>query len=354
MTAPRLTVADLAARLGGELEGDGRPLVQGVAGLREARPGDVTFVANMRYAGLVANTRASAVIVARAWDRPSSAALIRVDNPDAAFAATCQMFAPPPPPDPNGVHPTALISPRARLGADVRVGPYVVVEDGAEIGDRTVLMAHAYVGHEVVIGPDCRIYPHVSIRERCRLGARVTVHNGTVIGSDGFGYVAGEDGVRTKIPQLGIVEIGDDVELGANVTVDRARFGRTVIGRGVKVDNLVQIAHNVVIGDHSVIVAQVGIAGSSVIGSRVILAGQVGVAGHLEVGDGAVVGAQAGVSKDVPAGTIVLGSPAIPMDKFKRLHAYTMRLPELRAEVEQLGRRLAALEATLKPPARPT
>lgn len=344
MPAADMTVADLARRLGAECDGDGSAVVRGVAGIREAQPGDVTFVANMRYAAEVARTRAAAVIVARGWDRPSAAPLLRVENPDAAFAEAAALFAPPPPPDPEGIHPTAVMAPDAELGREVRVGPFVVIESGARIGDRTVLMAHAVVGHGVEIGPDCRIYPHVSIRERCRIGARVILHNGAVIGSDGFGYIADNDGVRRKIPQLGIVVIGDDAELGANVTVDRARFGKTVIGRGVKIDNLVQIAHNVVIGDHSVIVAQVGIAGSTTIGSRVILAGQVGVSGHLEIGDGAVVGAQAGVSKDVPAGAVMLGAPAIPMDRFKRIHAYTMRLPELRAQLEQLARRVEALE----------
>ncbi len=341
-----LTLAELARHLGGELEGDGTVVVHGVAGIRDAQPGEITFVANPRYAPLVATTRASAVIVARAWDRPAGTALIRVDDPDRAFTEAAALFAPPPPPDPEGIHPTAVIAPTARLGRDVRVGPYVVIEDGAEVGDRTVLMAHVYVGHEVRIGPDCRIYPHVSIRERCQIGARVILHNGTVIGSDGFGYTVDAQGVRHKIPQLGIVVIGDDAELGANVTVDRARFGKTVIGRGVKIDNLVQIGHNVVIGDHSVIVAQVGIAGSTTIGSKVILAGQVGISGHIEIGDGAIIGAQSGVTKDVPPGAIMLGAPAVPMDRFKRINAYMMRLPEFRKQLDELQRRVAALETS--------
>ncbi|MBM4153593.1 MAG: UDP-3-O-(3-hydroxymyristoyl)glucosamine N-acyltransferase [Lentisphaerae bacterium] len=351
MDRPVLTVAELAARLGGSCEGDGTPVITGVAGIRDARPGEVAFVANLRYAGDVSVTRAAAVIVAKAWDRPSPAALIRVDNPDAAFAHAASLFAPPPVPDPPGIHPSAVIAPDAAVGEGVRIGPFVVVEPGARIGARTVLRAHVYVGHEAVVGEDCRLYPNVSIRERCRIGARVILHNGCVVGSDGFGYTADEKGVRTKIPQLGIVVIGDDVELGANVTVDRARFGKTVIGQGVKVDNLVQIAHNVVIGDHAVIVAQVGIAGSSSIGARAVLAGQVGISGHLEVGEGAIIGAQAGVSKDVPAGAMVLGSPAMPMDRAKRIHAYTMRLPEMREQLLGLVRRVAELERRLPPPA---
>ncbi|OQW97685.1 MAG: hypothetical protein BWK77_01105 [Verrucomicrobia bacterium A1] len=344
MTRPALTVADLAARLDGTCEGDGTPGVTGVAGIRDAGPGEVAFVANLRYAGDVATTRASAVIVAAAWDRPSPAALIRVGNPDAAFALAATLFAPPPIPDPPGVHPTAVVAPDAVLGEGVSLGPYVVVEPRAKIGARSVLKAHVYVGHEVEVGEDCRFYPNVSIRERCRIGARVILHNGCVVGSDGFGYTVDEKGVRTKILQLGIVVIGDDAELGANVAVDRARFGKTVIGRGVKIDNLVQIAHNVTIGDHAVIVAQVGIAGSSTIGPRAVLAGQVGVSGHLEIGEGAIIGAQSGISKDVAPGTMMFGSPAMPMDRAKRIHAYMMRLPEMREQIGDLVKRMAALE----------
>ncbi len=345
MSGSSLTVEALAGMLGGACEGDGSPIIHGVAGIRDAGPGEIAFVANLRYAGDVATTRASAVIVAKAWDRPSPAALIRVENPDAAFARAAALFAPPPIPDVPGVHPTAVIAPDAELGEGVSIGPCVVVEPRARIGARTVLKAQVYVGHEAVIGEDCRIYPHVSIRERCHIGARVILHNGTVVGSDGFGYTADAKGVRTKIPQLGIVVIGDDAELGANVTVDRARFGKTVIGQGAKIDNLVQIAHNVVIGDHVVIVAQVGIAGSSTIGPHAVLAGQVGVSGHLDIGAGAIIGAQSGVSKDVPAGAMMFGSPAMPMDRAKRIHAYTMRLPEMREQLGDLLKRVAALEA---------
>jgi UDP-3-O-[3-hydroxymyristoyl] glucosamine N-acyltransferase len=349
MDRPVLTVAELAARLGGSCEGDGSAAVSGVAGIRDARPGEVAFVANLRYAGDVATTRAAAVIVAKAWDRPSPAALIRVENPDGAFARTAALFAPPPIPDPPGVHPTAVVAADAELGEGVSVGPFVVIEPRARLGARTVLKAHVYVGHEAVVGNDCRLYPNVSIRERCHIGDRVILHNGCVVGSDGFGYTADADGVRTKIPQLGIVVIGDDAELGANVTVDRARFGKTVIGRGVKIDNLVQIAHNVIIGDHAVIVAQVGIAGSSTIGAHAVLAGQVGVSGHIEVGEGAIISAQSGITKDVPAGAMMFGSPAMPTDRAKRIHAYMMRLPDMREQLLDMARRIADLERRLPP-----
>ncbi|MDZ4198316.1 MAG: UDP-3-O-(3-hydroxymyristoyl)glucosamine N-acyltransferase, partial [Kiritimatiellia bacterium] len=252
------TAQEIADAVGGDLEGDGRVVLSGIAGVREARPGDLTFVANPRYATDLASTRAGAALVARDWSKPAPCVLIRVDNPDHSFAQAAERFAPAPVQPQPGIHPSAVIAPDAVLGADVCIGPCCVLESGCRIGDRTVLFAGVYVGHQSAIGADGHIYPHVSIRERCRIGNRVILHNGVVLGSDGFGYSVDEKGVRHKIPQIGSVEIGDDVEIGANTTVDRARFGRTVIGNGVKIDNLVQIAHNVTVGDHSVIVSQSG------------------------------------------------------------------------------------------------
>ncbi|MGI6087000.1 MAG: UDP-3-O-(3-hydroxymyristoyl)glucosamine N-acyltransferase [Kiritimatiellia bacterium] len=347
-----MTVAEIAQRLGGLLEGDGHAVITGLAGIREAQSDQLSFVANPQYAVAAAATQAGAVIVAKDWSRPCSAALIRVENPDKAFATAAQWFAPPVPPPLDGVHSTAIVAPDAVLGADVALGPYCVVEAGARIGARTVLHAGCYVGHGVIIGADCKLYPHVSIREYCRLGERCILHNGVVIGSDGFGYVQ-EDAVRRKIPQIGIAVIGDDVEIGANTTVDRARFGQTRIGNGVKIDNLVQIAHNVIIGDNAVIVAQVGISGSSIIGARAILAGQVGVAGHLTIGEDVIVGAQSGVNKSIQPKSFVFGSPAQPYDKAFKVHAMTMRLPELKGKLAALEQRLAALEKTLAAERRP-
>jgi len=346
----RLTVAEVAARLNGALDGEGGAAITGAAGIRDAQPGDLSFVANPRYAGDVARTRAGAVIVAADWKHPSPAALIRVANPDAAFAQAVAWFAPPPITPPPGVHSTAVIAETAVIGAEVSIGPYCVIEPGAKIGDRAVLFAGVYVGHEAVVGADARLYPHVSIRERCRIGDRTILHNGVVIGSDGFGYTVDAAGRREKIPQVGIVVVGEDVEIGANTTIDRARFGKTLIGRGAKIDNLVQIAHNVVIGEDAVIVAQVGIAGSTQIGAKAVLAGQAGVAGHLTVGDGAMVGGQAGVTKNVPAGAFVSGYPAAPHDKATKIHALLMRLPELKDRVAALEARLAAAEKTSGPP----
>ncbi len=339
----QLTVAAIAQRLQGKLEGDGELLISSLSGIREAQPGQLSFIINPRYAPAAANTKASAVIVGEDWQRPCPATLIRVRNPDKAFAEVAQWFAPPPILFPPGIHPSASIAPDAQLGPEIFIGPHCVVEAGAAIGARSILVAGCYIGAHTIIGEDCKFYPQVSVREYARIGNRVIIHNGAVIGSDGFGYTQ-EGAQRRKIPQIGIVVIGDDVEIGANVTIDRARFGQTRIGHGVKIDNLVQIAHNVVIGDNSVLVAQVGISGSTAIGERTVLAGQVGVTGHLVIGSDVIVGAQSGVSKDVPSGTFVWGSPAAPYNKATKLIAHISRLPELKAKVAALEERLAKLE----------
>jgi len=342
----QLSVSEIAARIQGRIEGNPEAVITGLAGIREAGEGDLAFVANMRYVNAAATTKATAVIVAEDWNRPCSSTLIRVKNPDKAYAEAALWFAPAPVSLPPGIHPAAVVAPEAQIGSDVRIGPHCVIEPGAEIGNHCVIYAGCYIGHGVQIGDDSKLYPHVTIREYCRIGKRAIIHNGTVIGSDGFGYVQ-EGAVRKKIPQIGIVVIGDDVEIGANVTIDRARFGQTRIGNGVKMDNLIQVAHNVTIGENCVIVAQTGISGSTTIGARTILAGQVGVVGHLEIGPDVIVGAQAGVSKDIPAGLYVTGSPAIPHDKFTKSHAHVMRLPELKDKITQMEQRLAKIEQQL-------
>lgn len=343
------TVNEIAQRLGATVEGDGSRAVDAVAGVRDAGPREIAFVSQDRYAADAETSHAAALIVGLAWSRRVSAALLRVERPEASFAQVAQWFAQPAPAPEPGIHPLASVSPGASLGEGVSVGPFAVVEPGARVGDRVVIGAQCYVGHGVRLGADTRLYPQVSVREFCELGERVIVHNGTVIGSDGFGYEVDKQGVRTKIPQIGIVVIGDDVEIGANVTIDRARFGKTRIGHGVKIDNLVMIAHNVIIGDHSVIVAQVGIAGSTSVGAKAILAGQAGVGGHLTIGAGAVIGAQAGVTKDVPPGSYVIGFPAMPQKAAARQHAMVARLPELREKVSDLQKRIEDLEQRLKP-----
>jgi UDP-3-O-[3-hydroxymyristoyl] glucosamine N-acyltransferase len=342
-----LTLGQIAQKLGATVEGDASILIHGVAGVRDATADEIAFVAQARYAADAEASAAGAMLVSQEWKQPLRAVLIRVDKPEAAFAQVASWFAAITPPPPPGVHPSAIVSSQARLGQNVSIGPLTVIEDGAVLGDDVVVGAQCYIGHGACIGRQSRLYQQVSIREHCQLGERVIVHNGTVIGSDGFGYHVDSNGVRTKIPQIGIVVLGDDVEVGANVTIDRARFGKTRIGRGVKIDNLVQIAHNVVIGEDAVLVSQVGISGSTIVGRKAILAGQVGVAGHLTIGDGAVVGAQGGVTKNVPPGVFVSGYPAAPHKEAAKLHAMVARLPELRARVAELQKRIASIEARL-------
>ncbi|MDA0578728.1 MAG: UDP-3-O-(3-hydroxymyristoyl)glucosamine N-acyltransferase [Verrucomicrobia bacterium] len=338
------SLQEIAAAVDGHVEGDSAVRIQGVAALQDAQAGDLSFLASPKYAGEAAKTRASAVLVGEDFAGSCPATLVRVKNPDQAFMRAVVWLAPPAPQPERGVHPTAIVAADASLGDGVCLGPYCVIEPGAVIGARTVIGAHVYVGHETRVGEDCRLYPLVSIRERVTIGNRVILHNGAVIGSDGFGYVP-ENGQWTKIPQLGTVIIGDDVEIGAGTTVDRARFGKTVISRGVKIDNLVQVAHNVQIGEHSALAAQVGIAGSAVIGAHVQLGGQAGVAGHLTVHDKVIAGGRAGITKGIPAGTYVMGMPAMPADKYAGIHAHTMRLPELKKRVQELEKRIQALES---------
>lgn len=336
-----ITVGELAGLVNGQVEGDREVKLDGLASLDDAGAGDLTFLANQRYAHLLPATRAAAVLVEKTFDGRCPATMVRVESPDRAFARAAEWLAPASYQPSPGIHPAAVVDEDAVLGRDVHVGPGSVICAGARIGDRAVIEALCYVGPNVRIGAGTRLFPLVSVRENCRLGERVRIHNGTVIGSDGYGYTVETDadgGVRVeKVPQTGIVEIGDDVEIGANAAIDRARFGVTSIGRGVKIDNLVQVAHNVKIGDYSGIVAQVGISGSSRIGRNVMLWGQAGVAGHLTVADGAQVGAQAGVSKDVPPGTFVVGSPAMSRREFARSLT-------LVREIERLKKRLARLE----------
>ncbi len=347
------TVASLAARIGGVVEGAGDAEIRTLSALAEARVGDVSFLANPRYEHLMAHTAATAVVVKRDWNGTwSCQALIRADNPDKAFTALTALMTPPPVVRKPGVHPTAIIASTAKLGQDVHVGAYTVVDDGACIGDRSVIEAQCFIGRDASLGCDSHLYPQVSIREECRIGDRFIAHCGAVIGSDGYGYnVEFQNGhpVVVKIPQIGIVEIGNDVEIGANTAIDRARFGRTRIGNHVKIDNLVQIAHNVQIGDCTGIVGQVGIAGSAQIGSGVMVWAQAGIAGHLKIGDRAQIGPQAGISKDVPPGEFVMGSPAMPKKEFIVGLTVPRAVEKLKARVVELEARLAALEKQSPP-----
>ncbi|MDQ7780553.1 MAG: UDP-3-O-(3-hydroxymyristoyl)glucosamine N-acyltransferase [Planctomycetota bacterium] len=338
------TVGKLAKFVGGSVEGDASTPIRGVSGLSEADAGDISFLANKRYEPLLAKTHAAAVVVAHDTKVRANLPRIRVMNPDEAFGKIVARLCPPCAPLKKGVHRTAVVSAKAQLGKGVAIGQNVVIESGAVIGDRSVIYANCYIGHDSSIGPDSVMYPNVVVRERCRLGARVIIHSGAVIGSDGFGY-ADVNGDRLKIPQLGTVLVGDDVEVGANVTIARARFGRTTIGNSTKIDNLVHIAHNVTIGDNCILVAQTGIAGSSRVGKRCILAGQSGVNGHVEVGDGVTIAARAGVTKSIPAGTIVSGFPARPIRQFRREQVALRKFPEMWKLLKQLSDAIARLVA---------
>ena len=323
---------------GGELVGDPTLKITSAASLVEATTGEISFFANRKYVGLLRKTRASAVFVPPDFAEPISAAQVRVANPAKAFEQVVLKLAPKPITFGPGVHPTAIIDPSAQLGERVSIQPHAVIEAGARIGDDTIIGAGTYIGHETVIGSACLIYPRVTIRERSRVGLRVIIHSGAVIGADGFGFEV-VDGRQEKLQQLGFVQIDDDVEIGANTTIDRARFGRTWIQEGVKIDNLVQIAHNVVVGKNSIIVAQTGISGSTRVGERVTMAGQVGIAGHVEIGDGTVIAGQSGVSKDLRGG-VWFGYPAVPFAEAKQQIAWIHRLGKLFARVKEIEKKL--------------
>ena len=334
------TLQEVAAISGGELVGDPKLTITGAASLAEASSGEISFFANRKYIGLLRKTRASAVFVPPDFAEPLAAAQVRVSNPTKAFENLLLKFAPKPIAFAPGIHPSAFVGSGARLGKRVSIQPHAVIEDGSQIGDDTVIGAGSYIGHEAIVGSACLIYPLVTIRERSRIGSRVIIHSGAVIGADGFGFEM-VDGQHQKIQQLGIVQIDDDVEIGANTTVDRARFGRTWIQQGVKIDNLVQIAHNVIIGKNSVIVAQTGISGSTRVGDRVTMAGQVGIVGHVEIADGTIIAAQSGVSKSLPGG-VWFGYPAVPLEQAKEQIAWIHRLGKLFARVKEIEKKLGS------------
>ncbi len=339
-------LSEIAAWVEGRLVGDPHLSIRGVAPLDTASAGDIAFLANPKYQAMAASTGASAVI-ARAPIGGTRAAFLLVPDPYYAFAQVLSRFHSPRR-DPPGQDLRAAIAPDVVMGRDVSIGPFVTVASGAKIGDRTCLGAGVFVGEGSEIGEETRLYPNVTVREGVRIGKRVIIHSGSVIGGDGFGF-APHAGSYFKVPQVGGVVIEDDVELGSNVTVDRATLGNTVIGRGTKVDNLVQIAHNVVIGPDTIIVAQAGIAGSVQIGSRVTLAGQVGVAGHLKIGDDVVVGAKSGVIRDIPSGSRVAGFPTFPHKEWLKATVAWEALPAMRQEIRKLRAEVLALQGRSQP-----
>ena len=338
------TLGELAVLVGGKIEGDGSLPIRGIASLEEAGEGEITFVAEIKHRRRLEKSRASAAIVPA--NLPSCPKpLIRTPNPYLAYAKV-QAFFQQKPFSPRGVDSRAFIGGGVKIGRDVSIYPFVHVGEGSEIGDRAVLYPGVYLGESVQVGEGSVLYPNVVVMDRCVVGKRVILHPGTVIGSDGFGFA--RDGAKfVKIPQVGIVVIEDDVEIGANCAVDRAAMGKTWIKRGVKTDNLIQIGHNVTVGEDTVIVAQVGIAGSTEIGNRVALGGQVGVVGHIKIGDGAMIGAQAGVGQDVAPGQILSGSPAFPHREWLRAQAAFQKLPEMKRILADLEKRMKQIEEAI-------
>lgn len=342
---PSYSLRELAEIVGGEILGDPSVTIDGVAGIREAEKGEITFIANPKYEVYLGTTQASAVI-ADSEDN-SKTPILKVSNPYLAFLKVVTLFSESAfEKCPRGIHQTAIIDDTVEIGGEVSIGAHAVIGAGTVIGDRTTILPLVAVCDGVKIGSECLIFPHVTIREHCEIGDRVIIHSGTVIGSDGFGYV-NDGSIHNKIPQIGIVRIEDDVEIGANSTVDRATTGVTLIGRGSKLDNLVQIAHNVVIGDNSILAAQVGVSGSTELGKNVTLAGQAGLVGHIKIGEGAKVGAQSGVTKSISPQTSVSGYPAREHGFAKKTYAATARLPEILKEFRKLKARVEQIEKGL-------
>ncbi len=341
-TGRSVTLGELARAVGGRVTGAEDTVISGVASLEQARPGDLAFVDGDRFAKAALHSKAAAFVVAQPLSdlpRPQLAAA----NPKYAFARLVQQFFTSPY-KARGIAQPIAQGTGVQIGPDVSIWPFVTLGDRVKIGARVTLYPGVFVGDDSEVGDDCLLYPNVTVRERCTIGRRVIIHSGTVIGSDGFGYVEHE-GRHQKIPQVGSVVIEDDVELGANVAVDRATFGRTIIKRGTKVDNLVQVAHNVTVGEHNILVAQVGIAGSTTLGSHVVVGGQAGLSDHIEVGDRVMIAARSGVNRSLAGNQIVSGAPAMPHEISIKAQAVVPRLPELRQQVRDLEHRVRELES---------
>jgi UDP-3-O-[3-hydroxymyristoyl] glucosamine N-acyltransferase len=340
-----IKASEIAALCQGRLVGPDLEL-KGLSGLKEARPGFLSFLSDPKYAPSLPGTQASCIIVPSGTIVEGKTA-IECRDPYLGFAKAAQLFYRESNPRPKpGIHPAAAVSPGARIDPSATIGPYAVIEDGAEIGPNTVVMGPSFIGASVKIGSDCLIYPNASIREECLLGNGVIIHCGAVVGSDGFGYA--REGARyVKIPQTGNVILEDEVEVGANSTIDRGALGPTLIKRGTKLDNLCHIAHNVVIGEDGAIAALSGIAGSTIIGDRLIMGGKVGVIGHLEIGDDVICLAYSGVTKSTPSKTMLYGNPGRPHMRGKRIDAAVDMLPEKLKVISDLEKRVAELEEKL-------
>ena len=339
------TIAEIAELADGVIHGVSDSVITGVESLKDSKEGDASFLGNKKYNAQVATTSASVVIVGRDFDigEAGDTTLIVCESPNVAFAKVIDLFAPPPVVFPPTIHHTAVVADSATIGEGVHIGPCAVLEDNVVVGDGSSICAGSYIGQETRIGCETLIYPNVTIRERCVIGNGVIIHPGTVVGSDGFGFEAGPEGI-VKIPQVGIVQIDDGVEIGANCTLDRARFGRTWFKAGVKLDNQVHVAHNVVVGECSMLIGQSGIAGSTEIGRGVIVAAKAGINGHITLGDGARIAGTSGVVKDVPPGGTVVGTPAEPKRDFMARLILPKSVSKLKEQVKDLQARLEKLE----------
>ncbi|HPG38359.1 MAG TPA: UDP-3-O-(3-hydroxymyristoyl)glucosamine N-acyltransferase [bacterium] len=341
-----LTVNEIAALLGGRVDGDGSVVINGLAKIEEAGPGNLSFIANPKYHKFIETTHAAAVLVEESFPQ-SDKTLIRCGNPYFSFLKMAQQFYKQAPQVAAGIHQTAIIDATCKQGKNLAIGAYVVTGANCSFGDNTIIHPGVVIGSDVQIGANSIVYANVTIREGCRIGNNVIIHSGAVIGADGFGF-AFEGGKFHKLPQMGIVVLEDDVEIGANTTIDRATMGETIVKKGAKIDNLVQIAHNDYIGEHTVIAAQAGISGSTKIGNYVRIGGQAGLVGHIEVGNNAAIGAQGGVTKSIPENGFVSGYPARPHMTAKREEASLARLPEMLKEFKKLQAQIEKMSAILK------
>ncbi len=339
----QFTAQQIANYVGGTVEGNPEASVFDFAKIEDGRPGTITFLANPKYAHYIYNTKSSIVLVRRDFtpEYPVSATMIRVDDPYSTLATLLEMVSAATKPVLSGRENYSFVADDVTVADDCYVGAFAYVASGATIGRNVKIYPHVYIGHGVTIGDDTVLYPGVKIYHGCRIGRRCVIHAGAIIGADGFGFAPDDKGVYHKIEQIGIVDIDDDVEIGANTTVDRSTMGRTYIGRGVKLDNLIQIAHNVEVGHDTVMASQVGIAGSTKVGSNCMFGGQVGIAGHISVGDGVHIGAQSGIAKSVPAGSRMMGSPAMPMGEYARLVAYQKQLGDMNRRIAELEKKLS-------------